>query len=142
MKKTSVLITLLVGFCISIFAEDYETLLNKGKEYESKKEYVYALGYYYDAMYTENALEGARDSFNRLSEMLKKGSDGLELSMWDDPEEAWNKVIKEYHKYFTEFCPYDFLYDGNLVKGELNYKDKTATYSMRCIYSLSEKFKT
>lgn len=139
-KKAILLVALMVGACLTLFAENYETMINKGKEYEERKEYIYALGYYYDAMNSENAQPEAKDNYNRVSNQIRWGAKGLELSMWEDPNEAWNKIIREYYKYFTEYSPYDFNYSGDLCQGEINYKNKTINYTMDCNSFLSEKF--
>ncbi len=141
MKRIVSLLFFTLMFITMIFSESYEELLAKGKLCEGKKEYVYALGYYYDAMNSESDNSGeGEEKFNSIAEKLRRGVDGLELSMWDDPKEAWNKIIKEYHKYFTEFSPYEFFYGNKLQQGELNYKNKTASYTMTCYSKLSEKF--
>ena len=141
MKKLMIYIFVIFMSTIA-FAQNYEANLAKAKEYEEKKEFVYALGYYYDAMNDENALPEARQNFNSISTKLSKGPSGLELSMWDDPKEAWRKVILEFYRYFTEFSPYEFYYYDELEQGELDYKNKTATYLMKYKFSLTDKFKT
>ena len=141
MKKNGIITILLLATNLT-FAQSYQELMNQAKEYEEKKEYVYALGYYYDAMNDENALPEARQNFNSISTKLSKGPSGLELSMWDDPKEAWRKVILEFYRYFTEFSPYEFYYYDELEQGELDYKNKTATYLMKYKFSLTDKFKT
>lgn len=141
MKKLMIYVFMIFMSTIT-FAQNYEANLAKAKEYEEKKEFVYALGYYYDAMNDENALPEARQNFNSISTKLSKGPSGLELSMWDDPKEAWRNVILEFYKYFTEFSPYEFYYYDKLEQGELDYKNKTATYLMKYKFSLTDKFKT
>lgn len=140
MKKLMIYVFMIFMSTIT-FAQNYEANLAKAKEYEEKKEFVYALGYYYDAMNDENALPEARKNFNSISTKLSKGPSGLELSMWDDPKEAWRNVILEFYKYFTEFSPYEFYYYDKLEQGELDYKNKTATYLMKYNFKLSDKFK-
>lgn len=141
MKKKSIFwITIIILFS-NVFAENYKTLLEKGEKYESNKEYVYAMGYYYDAMKSENAGTEAEQKFDSLCSRLKKGTEGLELSLWDNPKEHWEKVLMNFYKYFTEFSPYEFYYNDNLKRGEVNYENKTATYLMECNCKLTEKFK-
>lgn len=140
MKKLG-FFTMLLFIANIIFAQNYEANLSKAKEYEEKKEFVYALGYYYDAMNDANALTEARQKFNSLYKKLCKGPSGLELSLWDDPKEAWKKVILDFYRYFTEFSPYEFYYYDELEQGELDYKNKTATYLMKYDFKLSDKFK-
>lgn len=123
------------------FAQNYEANLAKAKEHEEKKEFVYALGYYYDAMNDENALPEAMQNYNSLSQKLSRGATGLELTLWDDPKEAWRKVILEFYRYFTEFSPYEFYYYDELEQDELDYKNKTATYLMKYNLKLTDKFK-
>lgn len=93
-------------------------------------------------MNEENASSEASQHFNSLSTKLSKGPSGLELSLWDDPQEAWRKIILEFYRYFTEFSPYEFSYYDELEQGELDYKNKTATYLMKYKFSLTDKFKT
>lgn len=141
MKKLMIYVFMIFMSTIA-FAQNYEANLAKAKEYEEKKEFIYALGYYYDAMNDENALPEARQNFNSISTKLSKGPSGLELSMWDDPKEAWRNVILDFYKYFTEFSPYEFYYYDKLEQGELDYKNKTATYLMKYKFELTNKFKT
>ena len=50
MKKIILLLCLCVSLVFPVFAGTYEECLSKARTYEAKKEYIYALGYYYDAM--------------------------------------------------------------------------------------------
>ncbi|GEM_PF-6477120 len=122
------------------FSNEYDDLLAKGKDFESKQQYVYALGYYYDAMQKDDSTTEANKLFNSLENKLRQGASGLKLSKWDDPKEAWKNIIKEFYKYFTEFSPYEFHYFDELEQGELNYKNRTASYSMKYNISLTNKF--
>lgn len=56
MKLRKVIIAILTAATsLAAFAQnaDYNALLSKGKDYENKKQFVYALGTYYDAVAAE-----------------------------------------------------------------------------------------
>ena len=119
MKKVISILCLFVSLSIPVFAGAYEDNMAKAKDYEAKKQYIYAIGYYYDAAMlaeTDELHDVAYDKISGIVARLKKGSDGLELSLWDDPKEAWDKVLLEFFRYFTEFSPYD------LKRGRITYR--------------------
>ena len=47
---TKAILPLLIGSSLFAQSAEYNELLKKAKDYESKKQYVYALGTYWDAM--------------------------------------------------------------------------------------------
>ena len=141
MKKLISLMLVALVSASALFAQTYEELLAKAKSYEAKKEWAYALGYYYDAAHAENAQEEARQKFDALSEEIANGNPGFGkfnvFSLYDE----WVNLVKNFVKYFTEFSPYSVWYDGELVLKETDYKAKKATYDMKCSLVPTQKFR-
>ena len=117
--KLKKLIVASVAFAttMGLFAQntDYKALLAKAKEYEDKKQFVYALGTYYDAVAAEpnEASKEAQDAFNTLSDSIKDGKPGFgefdEFEIYDN----WLAFCKEYEKYWTEYSPRAITYKLN-----------------------------
>jgi formylglycine-generating enzyme len=113
--------------------EEYKYLLNKGKLYQEKKEWCYALGYYYDAI-TKMAndpvqAEEAFTCYCTIANSVQSGKPGLgifdEFSLHDN----WMFLLQNAEKYWTEFCPCSFVFN-DLEKGAVNFKNRTATYEL------------
>ena len=141
MKKLLSLVLIALVSVSAMFAESYDELLAKAKSYEAKKEWVYAMGYYYDAAFAENAQEEAQQKFDALSAEIANGNPGFGkfnvFSLYDE----WVNLVKNFVKYFTEFSPYSVWYDGELVLKETDYKAKKATYDMKCSLVPTQKFR-
>ncbi|MBR0031955.1 MAG: SUMF1/EgtB/PvdO family nonheme iron enzyme [Treponema sp.] len=140
MKKLLSLVLIALVSVSAMFAQTYEELLAKAKSYEAKKEWVYAMGYYYDAANVENAQEEAQQKFDALSAEIANGNPGFGKFNVFSLHDEWVKLVKNYFKYFTEFCPYDILYDGNLVQDSVDYSTRKAKYKMKYEYIPSNKF--
>lgn len=123
--------------------QTYEEWLAKAKEYESQKKWCYALGAYYDAMgtvdldpeYKTEAVNG----YNALKETILSGNPGIgtfnEFTLHDE----WKKLLIDAEKYGSSFNPY-LIEVGNLVKGDLDYTTKTASYSAKISYGFGNRY--
>src|SRR5574344_2000882 len=126
----------------ALFAQTakYTELLNKAKAYENKKEWCYALGYYYDAMAEdpENAEEAATH-YTAICDAIKAGKPGLgeynEFTLHD----SWIPLLQNTEKYWTEFCPEYFTF-GEIQKGAVDFKTRTASYSISIKSNPSAKY--
>lgn len=138
----------------SLFAQNaqtsgYETHLQKGKEYESQKKWIYALGEYYDALdsvfgdikkedifnYTFEELnqipdvQDAYNSYKNLAEKIKNGTPGYgefdDFTLLDN----WILLLKEFEKYWSENSP-QRVYFGKPERTALNRENRTASYEI------------
>src|SRR5574344_1994915 len=126
----------------ALFAQTakYTELLNKAKAYEDKKEWCYALGYYYDAMVEDTAdAEEAVTRYTAIRDAIKAGKTGLgdynELTLHD----SWIPLLQNTEKYWTEFCPEYFTF-SEIQKGAVDFKTRTASYSISIKSNSSAKY--
>ncbi len=128
---------------LAAFAQnaDYNELLSKAKDYENKKQFVYALGTYYDAVAAEPTGESkeAQDAFNALSDSIKNGNPGFgefdEFEIYDN----WLVFCKEYEKYWTEYSPRAIIY--KLERDSIDRATKTGNYRVILKWEWSAKYK-
>ena len=126
-KKISIfLIMVLSAF---IYAETYEELLKKAEQYETKKEWFFALGSYYDANKISNGSDIAREKFSQLCDCISNGNPGYGSYNDFTLHDEWVNLIKNAEKYFTETFPYSITFD-DLTSSSLNYEKKTADYKL------------
>lgn len=122
----------------------YDNLLDKAKEYKDAKKYFYAAGYYYDASecsdITEEQKIYAESEFKNIYNSLKNGELGLDEKNEFGVHDAQEKLKWEGYQYFTEFCPWNFIFSG-LNQKKIDYETRTADYTfyLKCRYS--EKYK-
>ena len=143
MKKICFIILANIFVISFVFAQsaEFTNHLEKAKGYEVQKNFVSALGEYYDAMSVEKSLSGkdAYKSWEQLSEIIQSGKPGYgdfdEFTFVDE----WIVQLQEFEKYWTENCPILIIYD--LKRIQLNREDKTATYEMNVTWELSPKYK-
>lgn len=130
----------------------YDKLLAEGKQYEEKKQWVHAMGTYWDAMvaYPEGATE-ANEGFTRIA----KAFDGYDRSAeakgnpgpgeYDDFSryDGWIELCKDFEIYWTEHAD-EIVYISNVTcqKGEVDMKSRTATYNFEATESFTPKFDT
>ena len=144
MKLRKIIIAILTAATsLAAFAQnaDYNALLSKGKDYENKKQFVYALGTYYDAVAAEPTGDSkeAQDAFNALSDSIKNGNPGIgefdEFEIYDN----WLVLCKEYEKYWTEYSPRAIIYE--LERDSIDRATKTGNYkvSLKCEWSAKYK---
>ena len=138
--KRIISIVVILFTLTSLFAQNakYNELLEKARSYESKNEWAYALGYYADAITADplNAVEAA-EKFKSISDSIESGNPGLTPVTGRLQMEAWENLLCNTEKYFTENFPY-FV---NFSKPEMKKKNgKNYDYWSNVYYSLNFKF--
>lgn len=138
--KRIISIVVILFTLTSLFAQNakYKDLLEKARSYESKNEWAYALGYYADAITADplNAVEAA-EKFNSISDSIESGNPGLTPVTGRLQMEAWENLLCNTEKYFTENFPY-FV---NFYKPQMKKKNgKNYDYWSNVDYSLNFKF--
>ena len=138
--KRIISIVVILFTLTSLFAQNakYNELLEKARSYESKNEWAYALGYYADAITADpvNAVEAA-EKFNSISDSIESGNPGLTPVTGRLQMEAWENLLCNTEKYFTENFPY-FV---NFSKPQMKKKNgKNYDYWSNVHYSLNFKF--
>lgn len=140
-KLFTALIVLATGFSAFAQNSDYATLLAKAKDYEIKKQYVYALGTYYDAVAADpsEASKEAQNAYNALADSIKNGNPGFgefdEFDIYDN----WVIFCKEYEKYWTEYSPRVILY--SIKRDSIDRATKTGNYKLSLTWDWSAKYK-
>ena len=138
--KRIISIVVILFTLTSLFAQNakYKELLEKARSYESKNEWAYALGYYADAITADpvNAVE-AWEKFNSISDSIESGNPGLTPVTGRLQMEAWENLLCNTEKYFTENFPY-FV---NFYKPQMKKKNgKNYDYWSNVHYSFNIKF--
>ena len=141
MKK--LLFVMLAIFCVlPLFAKSYREYLAEAKKYEEQKRWCYALGSYYDAMGTDELPENkkeAYESYSKLRNAIISGNPGFgkfnEFSIHDE----WKNLLIDAEKYGSSISIYDITI-GNLERGALDYKTRTATYNAKIDYRLGDRY--
>lgn len=133
----------LIGvFCSSLaLTQSYSEYLEKAKKYESQKKWCYALGAYYDAMGTDELPENkyeAWEGYHNLCQAIESGNPGLGKFNLFTIHDEWKKLLIDAEKYGSSFSKYE-LTVGELVQGDLDYTTKTASYSAKIIYKISDR---
>lgn len=136
----------LIGFSLlfvtTLFGQTYEEYLAKAKQYEAEKRWAYALGAYYDAMGTDLSPEEkkeAHDGYVTLQKAILSGNPGLGKFNAFTLHDEWKNLLIDAEKFGSSFNPY-ILTIGELVQGDLNYENRTASYSAKISYTRSEKY--
>ena len=138
--KRIISIVVILFTLTSLFAQNakYKELLEKARSYESKNEWAYALGYYADAITADpvNAVEAA-EKFKSISDSIESGNPGLTPVTGRLQMEAWESLLCNTEKYFTENFPY-FV---NFYKPQMKKKNgKNYDYWSNVDYSFNYKF--
>lgn len=124
-----------------LFAEGgYAALLAKAKGYEAKKQYVHALGTYWDAMEAAPEKAGeALEAYEKLGSVIRAGKPGY--GEFDDFDllDGWIDMYADWEAYWTENSRYVFSV-SELTKGELDVATRTATYNTRVEAEKSKKY--
>ncbi len=122
--------------------ETYQDFLSLAKDYESKKQWCYALGAYYDAIGTcdlpENKKE-AIDGYNALCSAILSGNPGLEKYDVFSLYEAWKKLLNDTEKFVSSYNPY-MITIGQFVQTKIDYENKTGTYSVTLNSQLGNRY--
>lgn len=157
LTKFFVAVTVLLAAVGAAFADEakYNELLAKGKDYEAKKQWVYAMGTYWDAIleYPQGAKE-ANDGFNRIragfAEYNKSGGNFIGTGNPGPGEydifsryDGWINVCREFEVYWNEHS--DEIYyvpEVKYEKGEADMKSRTMTYDFKGEIDFTPKFST
>lgn len=125
-----------------LYAEKVKPLVDKAKKYESEKRWCFALGAYYDALAVdvdpEVKLEVC-DSYNELKNLILSGNPGKGKFNVFTIHDEWKKLLIDAEKYGSSIAKYE-LTIGDLVRGDLNYETKTATYSASVEGNISDRY--
>lgn len=127
--KKLFLIGLSLLFVTTLFGQTYEEYLAKAKQYEAEKRWAYALGAYYDAMGTDLSPEEkkeAHDGYVTLQKAILSGNPGLGKFNAFTLHDEWKNLLIDAEKFGSSFNPY-ILTIGELVQGDLNYENRTAS---------------
>src|SRR5574344_165651 len=140
--KRQIISVMLLLLATALFAQTakYTELFNKAKAYEEKKEWCYALGYYYDALLEDPAnADEAAEQYQTIRDAIREGKPGP--GEYDDftVHDSWILRLQNSEKYRTEFCPKYFTF-GSMEKGKLDYKTHTASYSIPVKSNWSAKY--
>lgn len=124
-------VVLVFAFVLSFFlyADNYEDLLRRAEEYEGKKEWVFALGTYYDAIKESDDSNIATKKYEELGRCISSGNPGYGDYNVFTLHDEWKKLVQNAERYFTETFPYKVLYK-DLTMGNINYETKTAEYNL------------
>ena len=157
LTKLFVAAVVLLAAAGAAFADEakYNELLAKGKDYEAKKQWVYAMGTYWDAIleYPQGAKD-ANDGFNRIRagfaeynesarEFIGTGNPGPGEYDIFSCYDGWINVCKEFEVYWNEHS--DEIYyvpDVECEKGEADMKSRTMTYKFKGTLAFTPKFST
>lgn len=142
MKIKKMIIGVFCAAGIPAFAQnaEYNALLAKAKEYESKKLYASAMGTYWDAVAADMSQKGgeAEQNYEKLGKLIADGKPGYgdfdEFSLYDD----WVALLKDFERYWTENLPVGVLF-GDIEKGAIDRESRTATYYVYADYGYTAK---
>lgn len=141
-KKISLLL-FFISVSLNVFAQDneYQKHLEKAKEYESQKRWVYALGEYWDAMEIEQTgnINEAFSSISNLKNTIENGNPGYGNFGEFDYYDEWLNLMIDYERYWTEHCPYYFTY--SFEKSGINLEKRTAEYKVNQDVEISPRCK-
>ncbi len=119
MKKIFISV-ILSQFVFSLYSQtNKEELIQKARNFENNKEWIYALATYDEA--------DDYQSFNLLKQEIESGNPGKGTFDIFSIHDEWLSLIKKFQKYFSENCPYEIRYK-DLALEKINYENKTASY--------------
>lgn len=144
MKKIFLIKLLFLFFIVSIFAQsqDFNKHMEKAKEYESQKKWCHALGEYYEAMGTDDSVEikdTAYEAYNNLADTIRDGKPGFGTFNEFTTHDEWKNLLIDAEIYGSTHDKYE-LWIGNLQREELDYANRTATYSAKIFPTVSYKW--
>ena len=156
MKLTKLFVGTVLWFVTvtSIFGDEakYNELLSNAKDYESKKQWVYAMGTYWDAIleYPQGANE-AYDGFKRIEngfrryerETEQKGNPGPGDYDIFTRYDGWINVCKEFEIYWNEHSnEIYYVPEISCEKGKADMKSRTISYKFNTFLEFTPKFST
>lgn len=143
MKKCFLILSLLIS-SVFIYGQsmNIEETMQKAKEYENKKQWIYALGEYYDLMenYQTYEIEDAYNNFIRLSKLIREGKPGYGETDIFSTEDNWILLLQDYEKYWTEYSPYAVGFEKPELSS-INKELKTANYKVKTDLVETAKFR-
>lgn len=131
MKK--IISVLLFSFVLTgLFAQSakYNELMEKAKQFETKKQWVHAAGAYADAIVADP--ENASEAYVQMTSLLSSielGNPGREAVSKFDLEENWKKLLLDAEQYWTVNMPYE-IEISDLTQTDIDSKTRTATYTV------------
>lgn len=126
---------------VFVYGTTYEELLQKAQDYENKKEWIYALGTYADAISIVDDSTIAQERYNEILSSIQMGKPGIgEFDVFSLHDE-WKKLIQSSELYFAEVFPYEILYD-NMERKTVDYSSKTASYRLTLKNTETNFYKT
>ena len=140
--KKIFLLGLSLMFVTTLFGQTYEEYLAKAKQYEAEKRWCYALGAYYDAMSTNISLElkqEAYDGYVTLRNAILHGQPGLGKFNVFTLHDEWKKLLMDAEK-FGSSNNLNIIEIGDLIQGNINYENRTASYSAKINVYKSQKY--
>lgn len=146
MKRIKTVVAALAALVMgaATFADEaqYNKLLAQAKDYETKQQWVHAMGTYWDAMEAAERRTGeeAYKAFLNIEEAIQNGKPGLgefdDFSLYD----GWLSLCKEYEIYWNEHVQEIYTLAFLYQKGNLDMATRTATYSFRVYQITTPKF--
>mgnify|MGYP003289102366 CR=1 FL=1 len=139
MKKITLFLSVLIAaFCFYPQSYKYNELLETANQFKENQNWIYALGYYADAINEDPAY--SEEAFTEFTEILTAIGDGFAGSRSYSEIESyqrWKKLLKETEQYWTEFCPYIITIGPLEIKSETK---KATDYWADVKIDYSEKF--
>ena len=144
MKRIISIVTAIFCFAVCAFAQstEYSKYLSKAKEYESKKQWAFALDAYYDAIGCDDEPSAKTDALNgylALSEAIRSGNPGLGKYNAFSVHDEWKKLLIDAEKLGSSICKFA-LRIGKLEQGDLDYKTHTASYKSKVEVEVSDRY--
>ena len=121
----------------------YEGHLAKAKQYEAEKRWCFALGSYYDAMgvvdldpeFKKEAVLGYKTIVNAIL----SGNPGLGTFNVFTLHDEWKNLLIDAEKYGSSIPKFS-MEIGELIRGDLDYQTKTASYHAIISVELSSRY--
>lgn len=144
MKRIISVMVSIFCFAVCSFAQsaEYSKYLSKAKEYESKKQWAFALEAYYNAIGCDDEPSAKIDALNgylALSEAIKSGNPGLGKYNAFSVHDEWKKLLIDAEKLGSSICKFA-LRLGKLEQGDLDYKTHTASYKSKVQVEISDRY--
>ena len=142
MKKIlSLAMIIFIGGMLFGQSAKYTNLVNLAKQYEDQKQYIFALGTYYDAIEEDqiNCTEAA-EAYEKLSSLIASGKPGNGNFGKFELHDEWKKVLLDAERYWAE-NPIIGIKIKNVSQDSIDYNTKTANYKIEYNYYFTEKYK-
>ncbi len=124
------------------WSESFAGYMRKAKDHEDKKNWIWALFGYYCALEAWQNWDEAMAAYVAYSDLAKIIEDGMpgrgsfdQFSLY----ESWKKLLIETEMYGNQWFPYS-LYFGSFEVVKLDLQNKTADYSVKMSFTLSNAY--